>query len=392
MPTLADTDQQSDSVKHSSQVKTTPSLWKIAGITILCGILAGIGGAALFGWYTSHYPTTRLGSTSSKNVVVSEQNATIDIAKKVGPSVVSITTSATGSDIFGNTTSQQAAGTGIIVSSDGYILTNKHVVSNGSSFVVVTSEGKQYKQVKLVAQDPTNDIAFLKIDGVSGLTPAEIGDSSKVEVGSFVVAIGNALGQFQNTVTTGVISGKGRPVTAAAGNSAETLQDLFQTDAAINPGNSGGPLVNIEGQVIGINTAVAGQGSENIGFAIPINEAKRDIETVLSSGKISRAYLGVRYVTITPDIAQANGLSKDYGAYIKGSQNSSGVQSSSPAAKAGLKDGDIILKVNDTTIDSNNSLSSVLAQYTPGTTVTLMVYRDGKEQQIKATLAEAPTS
>ncbi len=357
---------------------------------IVLGLCAGLAGSWGYQWLASRNPSSRIGITQSKNVVVSEQNATIDIAKKVGPSVVSITTSATGRDVFGRNSQSEGAGTGIIISADGLILTNKHVVNAGTSFAIVTSDGKEYKNVKLVAKDPGNDIAFLKVEGGSGFTPAELGDSSKMEVGSFVVAIGNALGQFQNTVTTGVISGKGRPIVASEGSGAEQLQNLFQTDAAINPGNSGGPLVNIDGQVIGINTAVAGQGSQNLGFAIPINEAKRDIATVSQGGKIVRAYVGVSYIPVTPELAQANNLGVNYGAYISGGQNGSGVQSGSPAAKAGLKDGDIILKVNDTKIDSSHSLSSLVSQFQPGDTVTLTIYRDGKEQQVKVTLAEAP--
>lgn len=359
---------------------------------VLLALVAGFIGSWGYQWYANKNPFSKIGSTQSKNVVVSEQNATIDIAKKVGPSVVSITTSATGRDIYGRTSQSEAAGTGILISADGLILTNKHVVNGGTTFAIVTSDGKEYKNVKLVAKDPSNDIAFLKVEGGSGFTPAELGDSSKVEVGSFVVAIGNALGQFQNTVTTGVISGKGRPIVAQEGSGGEQLQNLFQTDAAINPGNSGGPLVNIEGQVIGINTAIAGEGSQNLGFAIPINEAKHDIATVAQNGKIVHGFVGVSYIPVTAEIAQAKNLGVTYGAYINGNQNTSGVLAGSPADKAGLKNGDVILKVNDTKIDSSNSLSSLVSQFQPGETVTLIIYRDGKEQQVKVTLAEAPQS
>ncbi len=378
-----------ENTPHNSSHRKN-SIIKYATILVLASLIFGFVGAAGFNWWSTHQPNSRFGTLQSKNVVISEQNATINVAKKVSPSVVSITTSTIGSDAFGRSTQGKGAGTGIVISADGLILTNKHVVEGGSSFVVVRSDGQEYTKVKLVAKDPINDIAFLKIDGVSDLVPAEIGDSSKVEVGSFVVAIGNALGQFQNTVTTGVISGKSRPITAADGGGTESLQNLFQTDAAINPGNSGGPLVNVEGQVIGMNTAVAGEGSQNIGFAIPINEVKRDISTVEQNGKIVRAFVGVRYVAITPEIAKANNLGVDYGAYIQGGQGESGVQSGSPADKAGLKDDDIILKVDGTKIDASNSLSSLVNQHNVGDTVTLTIYRDGKESQVKVTLAEAP--
>lgn len=358
---------------------------------VLVAIIAGFAGSYLFSWWSINHSSSKLGSAQSRNIVLNEQNATIEIAKKVGPSVVSITTSTTARDIFGRSQEQQGAGTGIAVTKDGLILTNKHVVEGGSSFEVVSSDGESYKDIKLIAKDPVNDIAFLKVNGVSDFTPAEIGDSSKMQVGSFVVAIGNALGQFQNTVTTGVISGKSRPVTASDNAGTESLQNLFQTDAAINPGNSGGPLVNIDGQVIGINTAVAGQGSQNIGFAIPINEAIKDIESVTKSGKISRAYLGVRYVPLNAQIAKENNLGVDYGAYIISSQNgSSSIVAGSPADKAGLKNGDVILKIDDQKIDEKSSLTSLVGQKSPGDKVKLTIYRDGKEQTIEASLAEAP--
>ncbi len=379
---------KSPSTTHSAP-SVTISIWVWLGIALLAVIAGGFGAYGI-SWWNARHPSSSLASAQSKNIVVSEQNATIDIAKKVSPSVVSITSSVTQQDIFGRTSSGEAAGTGIILTSDGLILTNKHVVADGGNFNVITSDGKEYKNAKLLATDPTNDIAFLKIDA-SALQPATLGDSSKVEVGSFVVAIGNALGQFQNTVTTGVISGKARPVTAGDGQGAsERLTNLFQTDAAINPGNSGGPLVNIDGQVIGMNTAVAGQGSQGIGFAIPVNDIKADITSLQQKGKLVRAYLGVRYIPITASFAKENGLGVTYGAYIYGSGSNLAVIGGSPAAKAGLKEGDIILKLNDIKIDENSSLSSAVNQFKVGDTVTLTIFRDGKEQQVKVQLVENP--
>jgi serine protease Do len=289
----------------------------------------------------------------------------------------------------GSQESQTGAGTGIIVSADGLILTNKHVVKGGDSFTIVTSDNKEFKNAKVVATDPANDIAFMKVEA-SGLTPAELGDSDKVEVGQSVVAIGNALGQFQNTVTTGVISGKSRPITASGGDgSAERLTNLFQTDAAINPGNSGGPLVDIEGRVIGINTAVAGS-AENIGFAIPINDAKASLDSVKKNGKISRAYLGVRYIMLNEQIAQANNLPNNEGALVYARGNQFAVIPNSPAAKSGIKEGDIIIKFDGQPVDRENPLNSYVNKKKPGDSATLTVLRDGKEQQIKVTFAEAP--
>lgn len=359
----------------------------IIGVIALC-LLAGFAGSWLKVNMLSGGSRT---IEERKSLLVKEDSAVINVAKQVSPSVVSITSSSTAVDLFGQSQAQSSSGTGIILKSSGLILTNKHVVEGGENFTVITSDGKQYKDAKVVAKDPTNDIAFLQV-AASGLTAAQLGDSSKVEVGQRVIAIGNALGQFQNTVTTGVISGKSRPITASGGaGGAESLQNLFQTDAAINPGNSGGPLVNIAGEVIGMNTAVAGDGAQNIGFAIPINEAKKDITSVSDGGKIVRPYLGVRYTTVTQDIAASNNLSDSTigGAYI-GAGNTDGVVAGSPADKAGLKNGDIILKLNDTQLDKNNSLSTVIGQFSVGDTVTVTYMRDGKSRTAKVKLQEAP--
>lgn len=358
-------------------------------VFVLLAFVAGAGGAYAYARFFANSKNTAI--SQSKNYVVNEDTAVIDVAKNVSPSVVSITSSSNQTDFFGQQETQTAAGTGVIVSSDGLILTNKHVVEDGSSFSVITSDGKEYKDATVTAKDPSNDIAFLKVKA-SGLKAATLGDSSKVEVGQRVIAIGNALGKFQNTVTTGVISGKGVSITASGGGNNETLQGLFQTDAAINPGNSGGPLVNIDGQVIGINTAIAGQ-AQNIGFAIPINDAKNDVESVASSGKISRPYLGVQYIMLTSEIASANNLSVAEGAYLRGSETTSpAVLPGSPGAKAGLKSGDIIIKIGDTPIDKNHSLTQVIGQSKVGETVKITIVRDGRQQTVSAKLEEAKTT
>ncbi len=352
----------------------------------LC-LVAGFVGAWLYLGFLGG--TTRL-VEERKSLLIKEDSAVINVAQQVSPSVVSITANSNSVDFFGQNQTEASSGTGIILKSDGLILTNKHVVEGGDSFMVITSDGKEYKDAKVVAKDPSNDIAFLKIDA-KGLTAASLGDSSKVQVGQRVIAIGNALGQFQNTVTTGVISGKSRPITATGGNGTESLQNLFQTDAAINPGNSGGPLVNIAGEVIGINTAVAGNGAENIGFAIPINEAKKDIATVAANGKITRAYLGVRYVPVTQDVAVRSDISeKAIGGALVAGRDGSGVLPGSPADKAGIKQGDVITRLNDTVLDENNSLASVIAKFSVGDTIRITVLRDNKEVVLRAKLAEAP--
>ena len=254
------------------------------------------------------------------------------------------------------------------------------------------SDGTTYDNVTVVGRDPRDsvDIAFLKIKDVNNLTPAKLGDSSKVRVGEKVVAIGNALGQFQNTVTTGVISGLSRPIVAGDGSAGgtESLTNLFQTDAAINPGNSGGPLVNVNSEVIGINTAVAGQGAQNIGFAIPIDDVKGLISGVLETGKLQVPYLGVRYIQLDEDIAYEFNLDTTEGAYIwSGRDGAVTILPGSPAEKAGLKEKDIIVKVNDISINQN---VNALSNFRVGEVVTLTVVRDGQEITVPVTLEAAP--
>lgn len=377
--------------KISDTAKSNSSNTKLYLIVAVIAMVAGLIGAVIGTVVLRKLPSNVV--NQSKQVVIDEQTAVTNVAKTVGPSVVSIVASSDQINPYTGSrgSTQTGAGTGIVVSSDGLILTNKHVVQGGDSFTIVTSDNKEYKNAKVIATDPANDIAFMKVEA-KDLRPAELGDSDKVEVGQSVVAIGNALGQFQNTVTTGVISGKSRPITAAGGDGeAEKLTNLFQTDAAINPGNSGGPLVDIEGRVIGINTAVAGS-AENIGFAIPINDAKASLESVQKNGKISRAYLGVRFVMLNEQIAKANDLPASSGALVYGRGNQFAVVPNSPAAKAGIKEGDIITKFDGQDVNEENPLNSFINKKKPGDTVTLTVLRDGKEQQVKVTFEEAPTS
>ncbi|MBL8159883.1 trypsin-like peptidase domain-containing protein [Candidatus Saccharibacteria bacterium] len=328
--------------------------------------------------------------SETKQVVSSEGELVADIAKKVGASTVSITTqSLSAQDYFGQASVQEGAGTGIILTKDGYIMTNRHVIPEGTQNVSVTmSDGTQFDNVTVVGRDRLNDIAFLKInDPGRDLPVATIGDSSKVQVGQKVVAVGNALGQFQNTVTTGVISGLGRPVTAGdeSGGGTELLSNLFQTDAAINPGNSGGPLVNMAGEVIGMNTAVASD-AQGIGFAIPVNDAKGLIKSVSEQGRLIRPFLGVRTIPLTPVTAKQLNLSVSSGAYVT---TENGVVGGSPAEQAGIRGGDVITKIDGQAIDANNPVSSLVARHGVGDEIAITVLRDGKEETLKATLAEA---
>ncbi len=280
-------------------------------------------------------------------------------------------------------------GSGFIVSSDGIIITNKHVVlDEEADYTVLTNDGKQYPATVL-AKDPIQDLAILKIEDSRPFPTIKLGDSESLQIGQTVIAIGNALGEFQNTVSVGVISGLGRTITASGGGILETLEDVIQTDAAINKGNSGGPLLNLKGEVIGINTAVSLEG-ENIGFTIPINKAKKDIEQAKTIGKIVYPFIGVRYVILNEDLQKENDLPVDYGALITSGEGADAVAVvlDSPADKAGLKEGDIILEFDGQKITTSNSLSDIIGNYDPGDTVVLKVLRDKEEKFFTIILAE----
>lgn len=309
-----------------------------------------------------------------------------DVANRVSDSVVSIVTevkTTSYSFFYGPTESTgAAAGTGIIISKDGYILTNKHVIDGATKIYVVLNDGTAYKDVELLGTDPLNDVAFLKVANVSDLKPATLGDSKTIVVGEQVIAIGNALGQYQNTVTSGIISGTGRSITATdeSYQNEETLVDMIQTDAAINSGNSGGPLVNAAGEVIGLNTAVS--SGNDIGFAIPISSIKGMLSHLLSTGEVKRAYAGVVYSNINAATAIESDLGSTYGAYI------SNVVKGSPAASAGIKEKDIVLAVNGIKIGASTSLGSLLGEHSIGDTVTLTILRNGEKSTVDLTLVE----
>lgn len=319
------------------------------------------------------------------NLKATEVEADIaNLVSEVSPSVVSITTQSQARTYFG-VAEQEGAGTGMVVSANGYILTNKHVIDGATNVGVVLADGTSYEDVKVIGTDPLNDVAFLKVPDVNNLKPVELGNSSSIRVGQQVVAIGNSLGQYQNTVTSGIISGTGRPITAQSGGTVETLTDLLQTDAAINPGNSGGPLLNRAGQVIGMNTAVAAE-AQGIGFAIPINSVKGMLKGVLENGTVQRAFLGVNHIPVTPETAKQYDLPVKSGAYIY-SQQASPIASGSPADKAGLKEKDVITKVNGVDIGTSGALTTLIGEYQPGDTITLTIVRGGATQELKVTLA-----
>jgi len=383
---------------------------KTAGILLLIMVCvsAGYGGGYLGSRGITYKPagSSAINSATQKSVL-NESQLINAIAKNVSPSVVSVNVTGQQSRQLGffgyerGSSQVQSAGTGIIISDDGYIVTNRHVIPVGTSSVSITlSDGTDLESVEVVGRttesDPL-DIAFLKIKDTKGkkLQKATLADSAKVQVGDKVVAIGNALGQFQNTVTAGIISGFGRDVQAgdpSGVGSTETLQNLFQTDAAINEGNSGGPLLNINGEVIGINTAIAGGSAQNIGFSIPINDVQGLIKSVLTKGKLERPYIGVRYVSLTDDYAYQFNLSTKRGAYIvPSSSGQPSVMPNSPAEKAGLRPKDIITKIDGKAIDENNSLTSLVGRKSVGDEIVLTIIRDNKELTQKLKLDVAPS-
>ncbi len=318
--------------------------------------------------------------------VLKEENVIIDVVDKASPSVVAIGATRrvfNPFDPFSTPTNESSTiGTGFVVSNKGIIVTNKHVVSDTTAnYSVVTRDGKKYS-TKKIYRDPILDLAIVSIDA-NNLVALDLGDSSNLKVGQTVIAIGNALGKFTNTVTTGIVSGLGRQVDAGDpfSGSAESLDNLIQTDAAINPGNSGGPLLDSAGQVIGVNVATT-EGAQNIGFAIPINSVKKIVDEFVATGSVSRAYLGIRYQFVSKDVATANEVPQ--GAYIQD------VLAGSPAEKIGIKVGDIITKIDNQQIADQNKITSVIASKKIGDSVNLTVWNDNKERSVTAILQEFP--
>ena len=364
-------------------------------------------------------PEPRIGKGIEKTPIylpqTSQEEATIKVVNEVSPAVVSIIITKDlpvfeeyyispfeeffGQPFFefkipqykqkGTQKQEIGGGTGFIVSEDGMILTNAHVVSDKEAdYTVLTNDGKKYP-AKVLARDSIRDLAVIKIEGdLKPFPTVKLGDSDKLQIGQSVIAIGNVLGEFRNSVSVGVISGLGRTVTASGGGMVETQEDVIQTDAAINRGNSGGPILNLKGEVIGVNFAMA-EAAENIGFAIPINKAKKDIEQVKTLGKIVYPFLGVRYVLITENIQKENNLPVDYGAWVrKGTGGETAIFPGSAAEKVGLKEGDIILEFNGEKITLENTLAKIIMKYNPGDKMDLKILREGKEKIFEVTLEE----
>ncbi len=371
---------------------------------ILAIILSFIFGV-LGGLFGSRYYQPPKPAPTNQQISLSEDSAIIDTVKKASPAVVSIVVSQDLSKIpgyglnpffddpFNNFNSspniqEVGAGSGFLISSDGLIVTNKHVVNNmQASYTVLTSDGQKY-DAKVLSRDPINDLAIVKID-IKAAHFLQLSDSNTLQVGQRVIAIGNSLGQYQNTVTSGIISGIGRKITAGGEGGSEQLSNVIQTDTAINPGNSGGPLLDITGQVVGINTAIDQQG-QLVGFAIPSNEISKAIASFDKNGKITRAFLGIHYFIISPEVAEQQKLPRTYGALVvRGNTMADlAVVPGSPADKAGIVENEIILSVNGEKVDQDHSLVEILSKFSPGDSVTLHVYSKGGEKDVKVTLGE----
>lgn len=367
-------------------------------LVIIIGILAGLGTFRLasegkLGLNLKQTSPLVSGnqSTSSnggKVVYVDENDAIIAAVKKVSPSVVAVSgeSQSSSSNFFdpfsmGQPQTSQTIGTGFVVS-PGVIVTNKHVVADTSAtYTVITKDGKNLSPVKIY-RDPTLDLALIKINDTS-LQPISLGNSDGLQVGQSVIAIGNALGKFDDTVTTGVVSGLGRDVAAGDpySGSSEQLSDLIQTDAAINPGNSGGPLLNLQAQVIGVNVATT-QGAQNIGFSIPINSVKDLVNQFVTTGTVQKPFLGIQYTFVSQDVAVANDMPS--GAYIDD------VVSGSPADKAGIQHGDVITKINNQKINSDQVIPQFMQNEKVGDNVSVEVWSNGNTKTLNLTLAAFP--
>ena len=369
--------------------------WKQLGMLVVAGAVGGV--MTLSGWLWLGPETTVPGNNTAAadstiqpggGSTLVQNSPTVESAvKQVLPAVVAITSKDKVQSFFGGTYTQTGGGSGFVVRQDGLVVTNKHVVSSTTAtYTVTTSAGKTYS-ASVVSRDPAADLALIKINA-SNLTVASLGDSSKLSLGQDVIAIGNTLGEYQNTVTTGVISGLNRSITAGNGyGSSESLTGMIQTDAAINPGNSGGPLINLSGEVVGINTAIDAQG-QSVGFAIPINSVRSQIQIVAAGGTISRPQLGVRYVPVTADLATANKLSAKTGALVVHGRGIGdvAVTAGGPADLAGIKEGDIIVSINGEKIIETNDLGTVIQKYKPGDSVAVVLNRQGQVKTVSVRL------
>jgi|SoiMethySBSTD1v2_1073268.scaffolds.fasta_scaffold283578_2 2-alkenal reductase len=365
----------------------------VAGMSALVGAFAG--GTAVYRAVQnrSSFPVSLQQAIPASNTNPNQtftlnttdiESAITQSVKRVGPAVVTVVGTIPGQmTFFGQTGDQTVSGTGFFITDQGYILTNNHVVEGTKQVNIILSDGTQ-QSATLVGTDQYSDIAVLKTDGK---VPAVVtlGNSDKLDPGESVIAIGSPLGDFKNTVTVGVVSATGRSIDSGKGY---TIENLIQTDAAINHGNSGGPLVDLAGEVIGINTLIvrdtgSGDVAEGLGFAIPLNTAQAVAQQIIQQGYFARPYLGISFQPINPDIADRYNLPAKWGAYV------TQVETGSPAVNAGLMENDIITRVGDITLDDSHSYINALFTYKPGDTIPLVIMRNGNETQLQVTLGEA---
>jgi serine protease Do len=368
----------------------------ILGGTALAGSVAG--GVIVYNYMSKN--TTSTPVTSSQPTILAQpansQTETLQVSstdietavttavQNVGPAVVTVVGTIPGQQtFFGYTGDSTSTGSGVFISTDGYILTNNHVIEGAQQLQVIFADGSE-QDATLVGTDQYSDLAVLKVDGPAPAV-ATLGNSDALNPGETVIAIGSPLGDFKNTVTVGVVSATGRSIDTGEGY---TIDGLIQTDAAINQGNSGGPLVNLAGEVIAINTLIirssgSGTVAEGLGFAIPINTAKVVSTQIIQNGYVSRPYIGITWQPITPRVAAIYRLPVQYGVYI------TDVAANSPASKAGLKVGDIITGIDDTTLDETHAYINTLFQYSAGDTVTISLVRNNRQIQVQVTLGES---
>jgi serine protease Do len=413
----------------SLQKKPGSLLFVVALVSSVFGLGAGIAGGVFVYSYVAQdiqLPASLQRIVERQTVVereyipqTSQEQKIIEVVKQASPAVVSIviTKDVPVIEQFffqpfedvplqipqfrqqGTQKQEVGGGTGFLVSPTGLLVTNKHVVlDEQAEYTVFTTDGKSYP-AKVLARDPFQDIAVLQITQEQRIDQqgnihftsfpfVKLGNADTLEIGQTVVAIGNALAEFRNTVSVGVISGLGRTITASGGDFVETLENIIQTDAAINKGNSGGPLLNLAGEVIGMNTATVLQ-AQNIGFAVPVNKVIRDVEQVQSIGKIVYPFLGIRYILLSEAVAEKNNLSVKQGAWIqKGSNGETAVVPGSAAAQAGIQEGDIIVEFNGEKITQENTLAKRIQQHNPGDSVVLKIVRQGQERIVNAILQE----
>ena len=369
-----------------------------AGTVLTAAVLAAIlasGGTVVALNATGALDRTVVPATVDPNatnvkqpITIDESSAIVDVAAKAGPAVVQIRT---GEEVDPNAAAipEQGVGSGVIFNPNGWILTNRHVVAGSTTVTVELKDGTEYTGT-IYGIDTLTDLAIVKVD-VTGLTAAAIGDSDGLRVGQLVVAIGSPLGTFSNTVTSGIVSAKGRTILTEGSQ----LNNLIQTDAAINPGNSGGPLLDATGAVVGINTAIA-RDSTGIGFSIPINLAKPLMEQSVLGQPLARPYIGIRFVRIDGQRAKDLNLPVDNGAWVRildGNEqptDEEAVESGSPAASAGIKTGDILVSINGKAIDQEHPLDTLLTQFSPGEVVQVVIIRDGQQSTASIRLGTRP--